>query len=71
MHQVRDIRPNGFTITGALAMGSGGMLYLADNAMAVGRKWPFLLWPALVLMAIGVVLSFIGAAVGEPQRRPR
>ena len=63
MHRAGDTAPNGFSITGALAMGAGGMIYLADQS-ASGRNWHFLLWPALVLMAIGVVLSFIGAVVG-------
>lgn len=61
MRVSRDFQPTGFTIAGALAMSAGALIYLVDEVPR-SRNWHVFMWPALVLMAFGVVLAMIGAS---------
>jgi hypothetical protein len=48
-------------IAGAIAMGSGAALYLFDTRAAT--SWHVLLWPAMVLMAFGALLTILGVVL--------
>lgn len=48
-------------IAGAIAMGIGATLYLVDTRAA--QSWHMLLWPALVLMAFGALLTILGVVL--------
>jgi hypothetical protein len=48
-------------IAGAIAMGAGASLYLFDTAAAT--SWHVLLWPAMVLMAFGALLTILGVVL--------
>ena len=52
-------------IAGAIAMGIGAALYLFDTRGA--SSWHLLMWPAMVLMAFGALLTFFGVVL---QRGP-
>lgn len=52
-------------IAGAIAMGLGAALYLFDTRGA--SSWHLLMWPAMVLMAFGALLTFFGVVL---QRGP-
>ena len=48
-------------IAGAIAMGAGATLYLFDTRAAT--SWHVLLWPAMVLMAFGALLTILGVVL--------
>jgi len=58
-HLAKTFRPSALTLTGGLTMSAGALLYLYDQVPRP-RNWHMFLWPALILMAIGAVLSAIG-----------
>jgi uncharacterized protein YjeT (DUF2065 family) len=47
-------------IAGAIAMAIGAIVYLSDRGP---QSWHLFLWPALVLMAFGVLLVALGTVV--------
>lgn len=53
-------------IAGSIAMGLGAALYLFDTRGAT--SWHLLMWPAMVLMAFGALLTILGVVL---QRGPR
>jgi hypothetical protein len=52
-------------IAGAITMGLGAALYLFDTRAAA--SWHLLMWPAMVLMAFGALLTVLGVVL---QRAP-
>lgn len=56
----RDFRPNGLTLASGFAMAIGALIYLNDQVPKPRNLHTFL-WPALILMGIGVVLATVGA----------
>jgi len=64
MRVSRDFQPTGFTIAGALAMSAGALIYLVDE-VPKARNWHMFTWPAMVLMALGVLLALLGSVWGR------
>jgi hypothetical protein len=48
-------------IAGAIAMGLGAALYLFDVRGAT--SWHLLMWPAMVLMAFGALITLLGVVL--------
>jgi len=48
-------------IAGGIAMGVGAALYLFDTRAAT--SWHVLMWPAMVLMAFGALLTLLGVVL--------
>lgn len=66
MHRLlSEFRPSGLTITSGLAMSIGALLYLNDQVPKPRNLHTFL-WPALLLMTVGVVAAAIGALRRTP-----
>lgn len=66
----RTFQPNSATILGGLAMSAGALVYLNDQVPKLRNLHTFL-WPALALIALGVVLAAVGAIHGDEPGNPR
>jgi len=60
----REAMENTCSIAGAVSMVLGCGLYFLDNSTSE-RHWHLFLMPAMILMAIGAVLSLVGEIRGE------
>jgi hypothetical protein len=61
MHRVaQGFQPSAVTMLGGLFMAAGSLVYLNDSVPKL-RNMHTMLWPALALMAIGVIVAFCGA----------
>ena len=54
-------------IAGGIAMGAGAALYLFDTRGAT--SWHVLMWPAMVLMAFGALLTLLGVVLQRGSSR--
>lgn len=61
MHRVaHGFQPSAVTMLGGLFMAGGSLVYLNDSIPKL-RNMHTMLWPALLLMAIGALVAFCGA----------